>query len=139
MPEVAKCSRLRGQGVTVANNLFVSFELHDFERQGALVLGAIEELGRTVQISGSICYVRSDLSAGEAATRVQGVLGDRDRLLIVNTSDNEAAMLNLDERASRFIAEHWHLDLFSSLRERNRATPAAALENETQAPCEAVG
>jgi hypothetical protein len=123
----------------MAHNLFISFELHDPYRQGSLVLGAIEELGQAVRISPSMWYVRSDLSAGEAATRVREVMGDRDQLLIVNTSDNEAAMFNLEERTSHFIVERWHLDPSFSVRKRNRATVADPLENGMPTACEAVG
>jgi hypothetical protein len=107
----------------MVNNLFVSFELHDSCRGGSLVLSAIEELGQAVRISYSCWYVRSTLSACEAATRVCDVMNDSDQLLIVDASRNEAAMFNLDARASRFIAERWHLD--TSFAER-RLTRGAA-------------
>ena len=101
------------------NNLFVSFELHDPYREGSLVLSAIEELGQAVRISYSSWYVRSGLSASDAASRVWDVMRDADHLLVVNASNNEAAMFNLDARASRFIAERWHLD--TSFVERRRS------------------
>jgi len=110
-----------GEGEMV-NNLFVSFELSDLTREGSLVLSAIEELGQAVRISYSSWYVRSTLAAGDAAARVWDVMRDDDRLLVVDASNNEAAMFNLDARASRFIAERWHLD--TSLAERRFRTVA---------------
>jgi hypothetical protein len=104
----------------VVNNLFVSFELRDLTREGSLVLGAIEELGQAVRISYSSWYVRSTLAASEAASRVWGVMREEDRLLVVDASNNEAAMFNLDARASRFIADRWHLDTSLSERRRSR-------------------
>jgi hypothetical protein len=121
----------------MANNLFVSFELHDPYRQSSLVLGAIEELGQAVRIFPSSWYVRSDLSAGEAAIRVWDVMDERDHLLVVNTSDNEAAMLNV-ERASDFIVERWHCDVSCSERKRTRATVADLSKNGTHDAFEAV-
>lgn len=116
----------------MVNNLFVSFELSDLTREGSLVLSAIEELGQAVRISYSSWYVRSTLAAGDAAARVWDVMRDEDCLLIVDASNNEAAMFNLDERASRFIAERWHLDTSLSERRRSRRGWADGPANGTQ-------
>jgi len=123
----------------MVNNLFVSFELYDPCREGSLVLSAIEELGQAVRITFSNWYVRTTLSAGDAATRVWDVMQDADVLLVVNASSNEAAMFNRDTRAHHFIAERWHLDTTFSERRRGQITLAQQTGNGTHDALEATG
>ena len=123
----------------MVNNLFVSFELHDPYREGAIVLSAIEELGQAVRISYSSWYVRTSLSAADAATRVWHVMRDADHLLVVNASNNEAAMFNLDVRASNFIVERWHLDTSFAERRRSQIDSADPMGGETHVVREAAG
>jgi hypothetical protein len=123
----------------MANNLFVSFDLHDSSRHGALVLAAIEELGHAVRLSRWTWYVRSALAAAEAASRVWDVMHDCDHLLVVDTSHDEAAMFNLDERAHRFMSERWHIDTQSWERPRAALASIQRLNDRTDNPLAAVG
>jgi hypothetical protein len=123
----------------MANNLFVSFDLHDPYRQGSLVLSAIEELGQAVRIYYSTWYVRSNLTATEAATRVWDVMDSTDHLLVVNSSHDDAAMFNLDERASHFMAARWHLGTPLLPCPRTSGAALHPLENGIHQALEAVG
>ena len=92
----------------MAYNLVISFEIRNSLRQGALIAGAIEELGSAAKILGTTWYVRSELTASEAARRVGDVMDPADSLLVLNVSDNDAAMLNVEERCVRFMERSWH-------------------------------
>jgi hypothetical protein len=110
----------------MSNNLFVSFQLSDSQRSSALTLAAVEELGSSVPVFRTLWYVRSNLSAAEAAARLRAVLDDRDRLVVIDTSRNEIAMLNIDERACAVLDVQWHREIAISA---SRAEAAARLRN----------
>jgi hypothetical protein len=95
----------------MSNNLFVSFQLSDSQRSSALTLAAVEELGSSVPVFRTLWYVRSNLSAAEAAARLRAVMDERDRLVVIDTSKNEIAMLNVDDRACAVIDVQWHREL----------------------------
>jgi hypothetical protein len=93
----------------MTRNLFVSFDLHDSCRQAPLILGAIEELGQASRLFSATWYVRSNLTAAEAARRVWDVMDRADSLLVIDASSNEVAMFNLNDRCVRFMSRGWHL------------------------------
>lgn len=95
----------------MTRNLFVTFDLHDACRQAPLILGAIEELGQATRLFSSTWYVRSNLTAAEAARRVWDVMDRSDALLVLDTSTDEVAMFNLNDRGVRFMSRCWHLPL----------------------------
>lgn len=101
-----------GEGTTtMSNNLFVTFDVHDSSRESSLILAAIEELGQAVRIFSFMWYVRSNLSAAEAAERVWGVMRPEDRLLVIDATRQEVATLNLDERCTQGMISRWHRDM----------------------------
>jgi hypothetical protein len=91
-------------------NLMVSFEIRDWLRQGALVVGAIEELGIATRIFGNTWHVRSALSAEEAATRVRDVLDATDGLCVIDASAEMTALINVEEHAVDRLRQLWHYD-----------------------------
>lgn len=95
----------------MSNNLFVSFQLADPQHSSALVLAGVEELGHSMPLFRSVWYVRSNLSAVEAAARLRDVLDGRDRLIVVDATNNEVAMMNVDERACAILDVQWHREI----------------------------
>jgi len=95
----------------MANNLFVSFDVHDAAREAPLILSAIEELGEAVRIFGNVWYVRSDLEAEEAARRVWDIMQPADHLLVIDASGDRAATFNIAESSLRSMLARWHLEL----------------------------
>lgn len=95
----------------MSNNLFVSFQLADSQRSSALTLAAVEDLGPSVPVFRTLWYVRSNLSAAEAAARLRVVLDERDRLVVIDASRNEIAMLNVEERACAILDVQWHREV----------------------------
>ena len=90
------------------HNLMVSFETGDPLREGALIVGAIEELGAATRVFGSTWYVCSSLPAPEAARRLWAVMDTCDVLMVVDVSHNVSAMFNVDDRSVQFMTRHWH-------------------------------
>ena len=95
----------------MTNNLFVTFDVHDISRESSLVVAAIEELGQAVRVFSFLWYVRSNLSAAEAAQRVWDVMQSKDRLMVIDASSDEVASLNLDDRCLQSMAVRWHREL----------------------------
>ena len=92
------------------HNLMVSFEIRDWQHQGALIVAAIEELGPVTRIFGSTWYVCSRLGADDAALRVRDLLGHDDGLMIADLADNTAVLVNVDERAIDLMQRFWHYE-----------------------------
>jgi hypothetical protein len=88
----------------------VSFEIRDWQHQGALIVAAIEELGPVTRIFGSTWYVSSRLGPDEAALLVSDLIGDEDGLMIADLGGNTAVMLNVDDRSIELMRRHWHRD-----------------------------
>jgi hypothetical protein len=92
-------------------NLFVAFDARDPVREASLVLAAIEELGQAVRLFSTFWYVRSRLTAPEAARRLWDIMQPEDVLLVVNASTDEAAAFNIDDAAVEWMQKRWHLRL----------------------------
>jgi hypothetical protein len=110
----------------MANNLFVSFDVHDAAREAPLILSAIEELGCAVRIFSNVWYVRSELEAEEAARRVWDIMQPEDRLLVIDASADRAATFNVAEPCLRSMLTHWHQEL-ANARTECAAEPSRTL------------
>jgi hypothetical protein len=111
---------------TMSRNLFVTFDLRDSLRQAPLILSAIEELGQATRLFSSTWYVRSNLAAAEAARRVWDVMDRADSLVVIDTSSDEVAMFNLNDRCERFMSHCWHQSLDVQPSNDKAAVPEAA-------------
>jgi hypothetical protein len=92
-------------------NLFVAFETRDPVREPSLVLAAIEEIGQAVRLFSTFWYVRSRLTAAEAARQLEEIMEPNDTLLVVNASLGEAAAFNVDDTSIEWMQKRWHLRL----------------------------
>ena len=95
----------------MARNLLVSFEVRNWVRQGALIVAAIEELGDAARVFGSVWYVRSKLTALQAAERVRDVIDPSDGLIVIDVSHNLVATCNVDDRSVEFMMRNWQRSL----------------------------
>ena len=114
----------------MSNNLFVSFDVHDTSREAPLILSAIEELGHAVRVFSNVWYVRSDLTAPEAARRVWDIMQPADQLLVIDASGGEAATFNLSDRCLERMHARWHQDLQAPDSERRAEAPPTVLRFE---------
>jgi hypothetical protein len=99
----------------VSYNLFVAFDTRDPVREASLVLAAIEELGEAVRLFSTFWYVRSRLTAAEAARQLWDIMQPQDTLVVVNASVGEAAAFNVDDTSIEWMQKRWHLRLDETL------------------------
>jgi hypothetical protein len=92
----------------MSRNLFVSFYVHDSARQVSLILGAIEELGEAVRVYRYLWYVRSELTAAEAARRVWDLMDPEDSLIVIDATATEVGAYNVNEKSLGWIERLWH-------------------------------
>jgi len=92
----------------MANNLFISYDLIKPDKNYEQVIGAIKTLGSWAKIHYSLWYVKSTLSASDAAQRVRASMDGNDKLIVINTIDNTAAWYNLSTEVAEYLKKHWH-------------------------------
>ena len=92
-------------------NLFVAFDTRDPVREASLLLAAIEDLGQAVRLFSTFWYVRSRLTAVEAARQLWDIMQPEDTLIVVNASAGEAAAFNVDDTSIEWMQKRWHLRL----------------------------
>lgn len=71
------------------------------------VIDAIKLLGAWAKIHQSFWYVSSNFSAKDAAEQVWRTMDSNDKLLVVNSSTNDAYWYNLPGNVSEHIQQHW--------------------------------
>lgn len=91
----------------MANNLFVSYDLMKEGQNYEAVIAEIKNLGSWAKVNYSLWYVNSSLSASEAAKRVWAVMDSNDKLIVVDTTNNNSAWHNLSDEVSNFIKDQW--------------------------------
>ncbi len=92
----------------MANNLFVSYDLHEPGKNYEAVIEAIKALGNWAKVHYSLWYVNSNLTAKQVAERVRATMDANDKLLVIDASNNDAYWYNLDTEVSDFIQQNWH-------------------------------
>lgn len=111
-------------------NLFVAFDTRDPMREASLLLAAIEDLGQAVRLFSTFWYVRSRLTAAEAARQLWDIMQPEDTLIVVNASGGEAAAFNVDDTSIEWMQKRWHLRLDER---RSRAPTVAVLHDHRTA------
>ena len=91
----------------MANNLHISYDLHDPERNYHTVIAAVQSLGAWAKIHYSFWYVRSDYSAEQARDILAKAIDANDSVHVVDSTNNNAAWLNIPFDSSAFIQQHW--------------------------------
>lgn len=92
----------------MANNLFVSYDLHEPGKNYEAVIEAIKALGNWAKAHYSLWYVKSDLTAKQVAEHVRATMDANDKLLVIDTTNNDAYWYNLDQEVSDFIQQNWY-------------------------------
>jgi hypothetical protein len=90
----------------MSNNVFISFEFNRPDRTYDRVVRAIKSLGEnSVEVHFAHWYVGTSLSAKQVCDRLKSTLDATDKLIVVDTSSNKAAWVNLDEGAVKRLKE----------------------------------
>ena len=92
----------------MANNLHISYDLHQPDKNYAAVIAKIKTLGDWAKIHYSYWYVNSSHTAAEACNAVWQVMDSDDSLYVVDATNNSAAWQNISAEASAFIRDKWH-------------------------------
>ena len=92
----------------MANNLFISYDLHSPGQDYEKVADAIKGLGSWAKVQYSLWYVKSGLSASEAGEKVCSVMDSNDSLIVIDATNNFASWHNLGQEVSDFIKTHWN-------------------------------
>ena len=92
----------------MANNLFISYDLHSPGQDYDKVIEAIKGLGTWAKVQYSLWYVKSGLSASDAREKVWSVMDSNDSLIVIDATNNNASWNNLGQEVSDFIKKHWH-------------------------------
>jgi hypothetical protein len=89
------------------NNLFISYDLFVPGQGYDKVAAAIKSLGNWAKVQMSFWYVNSNHLASDAAGIVWAALDANDSLIVVDTTNNNAAWYNLNPEVSKFLQDHW--------------------------------
>jgi hypothetical protein len=93
----------------MANNLHISYDLKDPDRNYAKIIAAIQQLGSWAKIHYSYWYVDSNLTAAQALNILMKVTDSDDSIYVVDATNNTAACNNISIEASNFIKNRWYL------------------------------
>ena len=91
----------------MANNLFISYDLHTPGQDYEKITEAIKALGSWVKVQYSLYYVNSNLTASEASKKVWAVMDSNDSLIVIDATNNNASWYNIGQKVSDFIQKHW--------------------------------
>lgn len=91
----------------MANNLFVSYDLHEPGKNYDKVAAAIKQLGGCVPAHLSFWYVKSNYSATQAVEHIWKSMDSSDKVLVVDATNHNASWQNLPDDVAKFIQQNW--------------------------------
>jgi hypothetical protein len=96
----------------MTKNLVISYDLHEPGKNYEKVSNSIKSLsGHWAKVHLSLWYVRTNLSASEAADRIWRSMDPSDSLFVVDATNNSAAWFNLNSKTSAYLKQSWVLRL----------------------------
>ena len=91
----------------MANNLFVSYDLIQPGQNYETIIAEIKKLGNWAKVHYSLWYVKSQLTASEASKQVWAVMDRNDKLIVFDTTNNNAFWYNLSDDVSQHLKDQW--------------------------------
>ena len=88
----------------MANNLHVSYDLHNPGQNYDAVIKRIKELGSWAKVHMSFWYVNSGYTAAQAVEHIKSALDTNDKVYVVDATNNLAAWNQLPKH----IKEQWN-------------------------------
>lgn len=92
----------------MANNLFVSYDLHSPGQNYDNAIAEIKKHGTWAKVHYSLFYLNSSETASQVANAVWAKMDSNDRLIVVDATNNTAAWYNLSDEVSTFLKDKWH-------------------------------
>lgn len=90
------------------NNLFISYDLKNPGQNYERVITAIKGLGSWAKVQYSLWYVSTSYTAKQAADIVRRAQDTNDTLIVIDTTNNDAAWYGLDQTVSDFMQQNWN-------------------------------
>lgn len=100
-------TRTQIQGIVMANNLLISYDLNSPGQDYEKVFKAIKSLGSWARPQKSFWYVKSIYSAADAATIVWKSMDNGDSLIVVDATHNTAAWFGISTDTADFLKGTW--------------------------------
>jgi len=91
----------------MTNSLFVAYHLDRPESDDAAIGAAIGALGQSTRIYSGHWFLKSHLSAPEAAARIWSAMRPQDSVLVVDATNGEAGWKNLEPAVAELLRETW--------------------------------
>lgn len=91
----------------MGNNLMLSYDLSQPNRNYSSLIELIKTLGSWAHVHGSVWYVNSSLTASTARDRLVRVLDQDDSIIVFDASNNDAAWQNLKPEVAALIMKQW--------------------------------
>jgi len=92
----------------MANNLFVSYDLHQPGQNYDTVIAEIKRHGGWAKIHYSLFYLDSAETAEEVAKAVWAKMDANDRLIVIDAKNNDASWYNLDPNVTTYLQQNWN-------------------------------
>ncbi len=93
----------------MANNIFVSYDLHQPGRNYHQVIERIKQLGLCAKPLESMWYVKTEMTAKQVRDYVWAGMDGNDSLLVVDATNNDAAWQNIKPEAAQAMRDLWSL------------------------------
>ena len=93
------------------NNLFISYELADAEKNLDTVIKACQSLGNSTPLMSGCWYINSPHNADEAIKRIGGAFAAEDKLVIANTNTDSCVWLGIGDKEAQRIRQNWKMNL----------------------------
>lgn len=90
------------------NNLTISYDLYKQGQNYQAIIDAIKALGSWARVHKSVWYVKSSFSASQVVEKLRRVTDANDSIYVVDSTNNQAAWFNLDQKVSDFLMENWN-------------------------------
>ncbi len=92
----------------MANNLHISYDLHEPGKNYEKVIEKIKSLGGWAKIHYSFWYLKTTQGAEQVANSIRSVMDVNDTLYVADTTNNTAYWYGLSDEVSQFIQDQWH-------------------------------
>jgi hypothetical protein len=93
----------------MANNLFVSYDLVDWDKYYEKVAAEIEKLGTFAEVHPTLWYVRADMTAEQLCEKIWAVMDkEKDALVVIDATNNTAHWENVAQEVADYFQSEWN-------------------------------
>lgn len=91
----------------MSNNLFISYDLNSPGQNYNVVANAIKALGDWAKVQKSFWYVKSNLTAEQAVSKIWTVMDRNDSLIAIDATNRNAAWQGIDPSVAKHMKDNW--------------------------------